>query len=63
MFHFKGTINKHDGELPHLMVKLKEDKNIFVKLTFKDTDKLDKKFISFIPITKRYQYTNDIIDE
>ena len=59
MFHYKGTIMKQDGELPHMMVKLKEDKNIFVKLTFKDTDKLDKKFISFIPITKRYQHTND----
>ncbi len=59
MFHYKGTIIKQDGELPHMMVKLKDDKNIFVKLTFKDGDKLNKTFISFIPVNKRYQHTNE----
>ena len=58
-FQFKGTVIKNEGDIPHLMVKLKEDKNIFVKLTFKDNDKLNKTFISFIPIIKRYQYTAD----
>lgn len=59
MFHYKGTIHKYEGELPHMMVKLKEDKNIFVKLEFKDGDKLNKKFISFIPVNKRYQHINE----
>ncbi len=59
MFHFKGSIVKHDGEIPQFMIKLKEDKNIFIKLIFKDNDKLQKTFISFIPITKRYQYINE----
>lgn len=59
MFHYKGTIIKQDGEIPHMMVKLKEDKNMFVKLTFRDDDKLNKTFISFIPVNKRYQHTND----
>jgi hypothetical protein len=59
MFHYKGTILKQEGELPHMMVKLKEDKNIFVKLTFKDGDKLNKTFISFIPVNKRYQHINE----
>ncbi len=63
MFNFKGTITKNDGEIPHLMIKLKEDKNIFVKLIFRDNDKLNKTFISFIPVTKRFQHTNDNIED
>jgi hypothetical protein len=59
MYNYKGTLTKNDGELPHLMIKLKEDKNIFVKLIFRDNDKLNKTFISFIPITKRYQHTDN----
>jgi hypothetical protein len=59
MFNFKGTINKQDGEIPHIMIKLKEDKNIFVKLIFKENDKILKTYISFIPVTKRFQHVND----
>ncbi len=58
-YNFKGTFIKNDGEIPHIMIKLKEDKNIFVKLTFKDNDKLNKTYISFIPVTKRFQHVND----
>ena len=63
MFNFKGTIIKNEGDIPHLLVKLKEDKNIFVKIIFKDDDKLHKTFISFIPITKRYQQSIESIDD
>jgi uncharacterized UBP type Zn finger protein len=59
MFNFKGSIIKYDGEVPQFMIKLKEDKNIFLKLMFKDNDKLQKTFITFIPITKRYQHVNE----
>jgi hypothetical protein len=59
MFNFKGTINKQDGEIPHIMIKLKEDKNIFVKLIFKENDKILKTYISFIPVTKRFQHVSD----
>ena len=59
MFNFKGTINKQDGEIPHIMIKLKEDKNIFVKLIFKENEKILKTYISFIPVTKRFQHVND----
>ncbi len=59
-FNFKGKLLREDGEIPHLMIKLKEDKNIFVKLIFKDNDKLHKTFINFIPITKRFQHVNDV---
>ena len=62
LFNFKGTITKQEGELPHLMVKLKEDKFIFVKLIFRDNDKLNKTFISFIPVNKRYQKNQKTLD-
>lgn len=58
MYNFKGTINKQDGEIPHIMIKLKEDKNMFVKLIFKENDKILKTYISFIPVTKRFQHVN-----
>lgn len=59
MYNFKGTINKQEGEIPHIMIKLKEDKQIFVKLIFKEDDKILKTYISFIPVTKRFQHIND----
>ena len=59
MFNFKGSINKQDGEIPHIMIKLKEDKNIFVKIIFKENAKILKTYISFIPVTKRFQHVND----
>jgi hypothetical protein len=59
-FNFKGSIIKNDGEIPHLMLKLKDDKTIFVKLIFKDNDKVIKTYISFIPVIKRYQQTPNI---
>ena len=42
------------------MLKLKDDKTIFVKLIFKDNDKVIKTYISFIPVIKRYQQTPNI---
>ena len=59
-FNFKGTIIKQEGEMPHLMLKLKDDKIIFLKLIFRDNEKIIKTFISFIPVIKRYQMTPDI---
>ena len=59
MYNFKGSINKQDGEIPHIMIKLKEDKNIFVKIIFKEGEKILKTYISFIPVTKRFQHVND----
>ncbi len=61
-FNFKGKLLREDGEIPHLMIKLKEDKNIFVKLIFKDS-KLTKTFISFIPITRRYQCSDNLVED
>ena len=61
-FNFKGTIIKQEGEIPHLMLKLKDDKIIFLKLIFRDNEKIIKTFISFIPVIKRYQMTPDIAE-
>ena len=58
-YNFKGSFIKQDGEMPHIMIKLKEDKNIFVKLIFRDNDKLNKTYIRFIPVTKRFQHVDD----
>ena len=63
MYNFKGVINKNEGEIPHLMIKLKEDKMIFVKLVFKNDDKICKTFINFIPVIKRYQMVPDTISD
>jgi hypothetical protein len=62
-FNFKGNVNKLDGEMPHLLLKLKDDKTLFVKLIFKDHEKVLKTFISFIPVIKRYQVTPDTVIE
>ena len=61
-FNFKGTIIKHEGEIPHLMLKLKDDKILFLKLIFRDNEKIIKTFISFIPVIKRYQMTPEIAE-
>jgi hypothetical protein len=60
-FNFKGSIKKEDGDIPHLMLKLKDDKIIFVKLIFHDNDKNTKTFINFIQVNKRYQIVPDTI--
>jgi len=62
-YNFKGTIIKQDGDIPHLMIKLKEDKMIFVKLIIKQDDKICKTFINFIPVIKRYQMVPDNISD
>ena len=55
-YNYKGMINNKSGEIPHLLIKLNSDKQIFVKLIYKDGDNnILKTFVSFIPIIKRYQ--------
>ena len=62
-FNFKGTITKEDGEVPHLLLKLKEDKMIFIKLIFIANEKIIKTFITFIPVIKRYQSIPELIND
>ena len=54
-YNFRCQIVKQEGDIPHILLKLKEDKNLFVKLIFRDTDKILKTYINFIQIIKRYQ--------
>lgn len=56
---FKSTVLKKSDEVPHLMLKLKDDKQLFVKLIFKEKSKTLRTFINFINIIKRYQQVPD----
>jgi len=56
---FKSTVLKKSDEVPHLMLKLRDDKQLFVKLIFKENSKTLRTFISFINIIKRYQQVPD----
>jgi hypothetical protein len=59
-YHYHGELNNKNGEMPHLLLKLNNDKQLFVKLSYKqktidNNDNILKTFKTFIPITKRYQ--------
>ena len=56
-YNYKGSLCNFEGEFPHLLLKLNNDKQLFVKLIYKDMkdNKIYKTFTVFIPILKRYQ--------
>ena len=56
-FHFNGCIIANTGTIPSILVKLQNDTQIFVKITFDNNN-----YISFIPIHKRYQ-TDNLVNE
>jgi hypothetical protein len=49
-YHYKGSIETNSNIIPDLLIELKEDTQIFVKIISNE-----KNYISFIPINKRYQ--------
>nr|QFG74291.1 MAG: hypothetical protein [Megaviridae environmental sample] len=55
-YHFKGSINTLSGDIPNLLIRLKNDTQIFVKIILSDQN-----YISFIPINKRYQSGDNIL--
>lgn len=57
-FHFNGSIIANTENIPSILVKLQNDTQIFVKITFDNNN-----YISFIPIHKRYQSDNIIDDK
>lgn len=59
--HFEGTFNRKKGIIPHILIKLNGDTQIFVKLKFKMND-TDKIFTNFIQIPKRYQINPENIN-
>jgi hypothetical protein len=54
-FNYEGEIHNKKGETPNLLLKLNNDTEIFVKLTYNENDNKTKNYIHFIPILKRYQ--------
>lgn len=54
-YKYKGELKCTTGELPHLLLKLDNDKELFIKLIYKDNIKELKTFTKFIQILKRYQ--------
>tara|TARA_E500000178_G_C16818998_1_gene660597 strand:+ start:88 stop:549 length:462 start_codon:yes stop_codon:yes gene_type:complete len=57
-FKYIGKMTNLEGFSPSLLLKLGTDKQIFVKIiirTKKGDEELEKEFVSFISIPKRYQ--------
>ncbi len=54
-YHYIGILENIEGDYPHLLLQLDDDKELFVKLQYYNDDKLLKTFTTFIPIIKRYQ--------
>jgi hypothetical protein len=53
-YRYIGKFEKEQGSIPHLLIRLEGDTQVFVKL-----DLGDKNSISFIQIPKRYQEVPD----
>lgn len=60
-YHYSGKIINKQGDHPHLLLQLDDDKELFVKLIYFEIAEHEKKFLktftNFIPIIKRYQKT------
>lgn len=62
-YNYSGCITNQQGDYPHLLLKLDDDSELFVKLNYYENNnekKLLKTFTNFIPILKRYQKTPDL---
>ena len=53
-YNYEGEIINHKGIMPNLMLKLNEDTEIFLKLTYLNENDF-KTYITFINVLKRYQ--------
>jgi len=60
-YHYKGNMTSFQGIIPNFMIPIKADKKLFVNITYKFADNNDnninKKFINFIEVPKRFQQT------
>ena len=64
-YQYKGRINSFEGNIPHLLIPLRGDSQLFVHINtvvdktkevpLSEDDNSNKKYISFIPVPKRYQ--------
>jgi len=67
-YHYKAFVSSHQGIIPHFLIPLKGDKKMFVNLLPRidnkdvklDTENiLNKNYIAFIEVPKRYQSVDD----
>ena len=62
-YHYKGTITSFQGIVPNFMIPLKGDNKIFVHINYKYKDsnqnQMNKKYISFIDVPKRFKQQTD----
>lgn len=58
---FQGEITSYTEILPHILIPLNDDKEIFVNIYKPDKETNEKKikYLSFIHVPKRYQSTED----
>ena len=67
-FKYHGVHESKEGYFPSILLKLGEDSQLFVNVKLKNGDKdengreIVKEFVSFIPISKRYQIEPSIND-
>ena len=58
-YHYEGSISSFEGIIPNFMIPIKEDKKIFVNIIYKFKDNnsniINKEFINFIDVPKRFQ--------
>lgn len=54
-YYYQGKISESKGNFPLIALKLKEDSQIFLKLTIKNNDDKPTNYINFITIPKKYQ--------
>ena len=61
-YNYNGTLKDNNGDIPHLLIRLKGDTEIFVKLNV-IIENSNKNFVSFIQVPKRYQVDPIIKDK
>lgn len=61
---YHGSIESKEGYFPSFLLKLGEDKKLFIFLKFSGEDEhiIDKEYISFVDIPSRYQVEPSISD-
>ena len=66
-YHYKGTIKSHQGIIPGFIILIKTDKKLFIHIDYKCNDDnnniINKKFVNFIDVPKRFQFVEEKIED
>ena len=66
-YHYKGIIKSHNGVIPGFIILIKSDKKLFIHIDHKSEDDnnniTSKKYINFIDVPKRFQFTEDKVED